>query len=344
MIRRTFAATAGAWLASAAPARGTGGLDIGQETHVRDLHVLLAAGSSVGAAERTDAASFRWNGGVYRGSFSVVTLADGRPGLVNTVPLDAYLYGVIGKEMSPSWPRMALEAQAIAARTYVLLKMRADRSYDVVASEIDQRYGGLAAESVEGRAAVDATSGRIVVYGGAPATAVAFSSCCGGRTAEASGRWVRDLPYLRSVTDPYCVNSPEYRWRAEIPFAAVKEAVGAQFASLADLQRIDLIEGGSDGRPSEVVLRSRTDVLSLKPANLRNLLGTTVVRSTFLRGMQVVREADERSPIRAIIVDGNGRGHGVGMCQWGARGIATAGGTAEQILRFYFPAADLGRA
>jgi len=92
--------------------------------------------------------------------------------------------------------------------------MRTDRPCDVVASESDQRYDGLSAESVEGRAAVDATSGRIVVYGGAAATAVAFSSCCGGRTAEASGRWVRDLPYGRSVPDPHCVNSPEYRWRA----------------------------------------------------------------------------------------------------------------------------------
>jgi len=93
VIRQTFAAAAGAWLASAAAARATGGLDIGEEARVRDLHVLLAAGARLGAAERIDAASFRWNGAVYCGSFSIATLADGRQGLVNTGPLDAYSYG-----------------------------------------------------------------------------------------------------------------------------------------------------------------------------------------------------------------------------------------------------------
>src|SRR5271165_4271100 len=122
--RRAFLASATAAL-SCLPsvARATGGLDVGAERTPHVMRVLLASGT-FSPASPLDDWHFAWNGGTYRGGAQEVTLADGRAGLIDVLPLDAYLYGVVSREVSASWPRGALEAQAIVARTYALGKLR----------------------------------------------------------------------------------------------------------------------------------------------------------------------------------------------------------------------------
>jgi stage II sporulation protein D len=344
MRRGAFLAGLACGVAAArAPARATGGLDV-EDTppaaHV--IRVLLAAGNGFAAPEPVDAAGFRWNGLGYRGTFATVTLPDGTPGLVNTLPLDAYLYGVVSKEVSPAWPRAAQEAQAIVARTYALGKLRLDRLYDVLPGESDQRYSGLPGESVEGRQAVDATAGLVVTLGGHSAR-VAFSSCCGGFTADAGDTWGTAYPYLTAHADPYCASAPVFKWRAEIPYDALARALGGEFASLGPLERIELREPDRSGRPRTVAFDGAQRTFEMRTPDFRAKLGYGVVKSTLVRSI-AFGGAGPGAPGGTIVVEGNGNGHGVGMCQWGARQMAAAGASAQEIVAFYFPATTLGRA
>jgi hypothetical protein len=151
MKRRTFALSLLAGAALPRPARATGGLDVGETVTPRTVRVLLASGDGFAEPQRLDSWRFGWNGRTYRGVFGTIVLEDGRRGLLNTVPLDAYLYGVLGAEISAGWPAAAQAAQAVAARTFALSKLRPQKSFDVVAGDADQHYGGIEAESVEGR-------------------------------------------------------------------------------------------------------------------------------------------------------------------------------------------------
>lgn len=336
MRRRAFLAAGSAALCALAPgaADATGGVDVGEERVAHEMRVLLAAGTFAPAVP-VDAWHFAWNGASYRGGAENVMLADGRTGLVNTVPLDAYLYGVVSREVSASWPRGAQETQAIVARTYALGKLRPAQAYDVVASESDQRYGGIVAETVEGRAAVDATAGKIVTYLAAPAR-VAYGSCCGGHSADAASVWGTSFPYLRGVADPNCAGTPEYRWQLDLAPSTLAAALGATFAAIGGLQSAALRDLDDSGRPREIALTGSAGSLAVTTRAFRDALGTGVVRSTFLLAASVRGGG--------LHLDGAGRGHGVGLCQWGARVLGAGGWSAADIVAFYFPGTALGEA
>lgn len=336
MRRRAFLASASAALGALVPraASATGGLDVGEARASHEMRVLLASGAFA-PAQSVDDWHFDWNGGTYRGSVAAVTLPDGRAGLVNALPLDAYLYGVVSREVSASWPRSAQETQAIVARTYALGKLRPAQPYDVVASESDQRYGGIPAETVEGRGAVDATAGTVVTYLGNPAR-VAYGSCCGGHSADAASVWGAALPYLRGVPDPNCAGTPEYRWQLELTHATLAAALGAPFAAIGEVQSAALRNLDESGRPGSLVFTGASSSFEVATRAFRDAVGPGVVRSTLLLGV-AVRDG-------GLHIDGGGRGHGVGLCQWGSRVLGAAGWAAADIVRFYFPGTSLGRA
>jgi stage II sporulation protein D len=335
MNRRAFVGLTGsALVAFPSLARATGGLDVAATPEARhQMRVLLASGD-IGLPSRLDAWHFAWAGQTYRGSYEVVALPGGSQGLVNTVPLEAYLYGVLSKELSVKWGDSAQQAQAIVSRTYALLKLRPDKPYDVVAGQNDQVYGPMEGETVEGRAAVDETAGEIVTYGGMPAH-VAYSSCCGGRTADSGDVWNISYPYLASITDPHCLDTPNFLWDANFSQDTLAIAFGAPFAGIGAPRSVRLDVTSVDDRPRDIVFTGTTGSFSTTPKNLRAALGARVVRSTFVRTAELVDAGELR-------VSGTGRGHGVGMCQWGARVMAEQGASPQDILDFYFPGTSLG--
>ncbi len=331
--RREFCIAAGAFALAPRVARATGGLDQDAETDA-SMRVLLASGSFV-PAQPIDAWHFAWEGHTYRGSFSIVRLPDGRAGLVNALPLDAYLYGVLGKEISPSWSPAAQQVQAIASRTYALGKIRPERPFDVIAAESDQHYGGIESESVECRAAIDATAGRIVTYAGAAAR-VAYSACCGGRTADAAAVWKTPVPYLTSVEDPNCSGAPNFAWSVAIASGDVALAFRPR-ADLGTLRDVRVESFGAGARPLGITFVGTSATFEASAADVRTALGPSIVRSTF------VRSATLENGGATLALSGTGRGHGVGLCQWGARAMADRGADAAGILAFYFPGTALGR-
>jgi len=277
-------------------------------------------------ASAIDAQTFLYGGRRYRGTFA--RRADGT--VLSTVPLEAYLYSVVAREMSPSWPAAALQAQAIAARTYVLQRTSPRRDYDVVTSEADQVYGGMEAESPAATAAVDATAGAVLRFGSAFAQ-VFYSSSCGGHTESSADAWTggADLPYLQGVVCPWCTASPDYAWTRAISADAVLRA----FPGAAVGSPTGLAVGAADpsGRARELVLTGDAGTATTRGTDFRTALGTRVVRSLLIR--RIVSGTGPGS----FVIEGGGLGHGVGLCQWGARGMAAAGKSADDIVNFYFP-------
>lgn len=147
----------------------------------------------------------------YRGTLTVTS--DGRKlTLVNTVPLEQYLEAVVPSEMPKTWHPEALKTQAVAARSYALAVRKTTGAFDVYPDTRSQVYGGVNAEYPTTSAAVEATAGQVLTYGGKIATTYFFSSS-GGRTAAIADVWkVAPVPYLVSVADPYDSLSPYHDW------------------------------------------------------------------------------------------------------------------------------------
>lgn len=335
MTRRTFVGLAAATLVSAPrSARATGGLDVESSPAAAYATRVLLASGRFAPPSTIDAWHFAWDGRTYRGTFDVVDVPGSGRALVNTAPLDAYLYGVMSKEVAASWAPGAQEAQAIVSRTYALFKLRPDKPYDVVAGQNGQAYGGIESETVEGRAAVDATSGQIVTYAGAPAH-VAYSACCGGRTADAADVWNVPYPYLSSIVDPNCAGTPGYAWTADLSVDAVVAAFRAGFRGIGTLRSIRIESRAADERPTGIAFDGTSSSFETTPKEFRASLGPGVVRSTFVRSATL--------DSGTISVSGTGHGHGVGLCQWGARMLAERGARAADVIAFYFPGTSIGR-
>ena len=292
------------------------------------LRVLLGRGTATPAAGGT----FLFDGRAYRGAFAQTP--DGF--IVNTVTLEEYLYSVVPREMPPSWPAAALQAQAVCARTYVLQRSNPRRNYDLVPSELDQVYGGIASESPAGRAAVDATSGGVLHFGDGFAQ-VMYSSCCGGHTEASSDAWGgAPFTYLAGVVCPYCTASPEYRWQRDIDRNTLESTFATELAPYGALKSVRVSAMDSSGRARIVELAAERGSAFLKGSAFRSRVGARIIPSLLITKIDETSQAPDR-----FTVEGGGLGHGVGLCQWGARGYALAGGSSRDILGLYFPGTDV---
>jgi stage II sporulation protein D len=157
-------------------------------------------------------APLAFDGREYHGTLSLRSQGGG-VSVVNGLSLDTYLRGVVPSESPSHWPVAALEAQAVAARSYAVYELRPASWYDLVPTTADQVYGGVAAETPRSDHAVYATLGQVLTYDGAVARTY-YSSSSGGRTEAVQDAWPGSAPiaYLRSVPDPYDSYSPHHDW------------------------------------------------------------------------------------------------------------------------------------
>jgi stage II sporulation protein D len=255
----------------------------------------------------------------YRGRVLVVP-SGGKVTAVNWVDLEEYLYSVLGAEMPASWPQEALKAQAVAARSYAL--HRRDRSltdsYDVGTTTAYQVYKGLASEAPSTIAAVDATRGQVLTHGGRVIEAV-FHSSSGGHTENVEDIWQQPLPYLRSVPD-FDQDAPVFRWSETFTASQFQQRV----TGIGRLQAVATERVTPRGRVSSIRLQGSQGTRTLTGTQLRQALG---LRSTLF---SISIQGD------TIRIDGRGFGHGIGMSQWGARGLALQGYNYSQILSHYY--------
>lgn len=295
----------------------------------------------------------------YRGVVEVLAGAGGLV-VVNEVPLEAYVAGVVNAEMGRRArdERAALEAQAIASRTYALAnrgKFGAE-GYDLRAGVEDQAYGGVAAETEDGRAAVRATAGLVIAYRGA-LIAPFYHSTCGSATAspDEAFRSARRVPYLRPVSDRspggyYCDRSPRFRWTVEWDGVSLRDilrrtiplVIGVDGARLDVVRDVRVHRTGPSGRVGEMRVQVATGEIPVFGPDVRTVFQTPDGRTLGSTALEL--EVERRDGVVArLVARGAGWGHGVGMCQWGAVGRARAGQDARTIITTYFPGTTIDR-
>jgi len=276
----------------------------------------------------------RVDSGVYFGRVEIGPdpRRSGRLLVVNRLPLETYLLGIVGSEMSPAWPLEALKAQAVAARTYAMQRramMRAAaRPYDLASTVISQVYKGAERIRPSVVEAVKQTRGEVMSYRHDLVEAL-FHSTCGGRTVSAADAFGGEVDYLEPVSCEWCRASGRYRWKISFSLAEISKRLRG--AGLAKGAVRDVSRGGGDAK---VRLRDGGGRRSIEPRALRKALG---FGKLFSERFTVSTQGGRAH------FEGRGFGHGVGLCQWGAHGQASSGRSYRQILAHYYPRTRLKR-
>jgi stage II sporulation protein D len=212
-----------------------------------------------------------FDGTGYRGSFLLERSA-GRLAVVNTVPLERYVRGVVPSEMPSQWSAAAYKAQAVAARSYALASLNPAARFDLYADNRSQVYGGIPSERTETNLAVGATAGEVLTYDDRVIVAY-YDSDSGGRTAAVQDVFPQDSPepYLVSVSDPFDAPSPNRRWQLALTTAALSRRFEL---SVADVR----VQLNPSRRASSVSLLTGQATRTLTAATFSSTLG---LRSTY---------------------------------------------------------------
>ncbi|HSN91518.1 MAG TPA: SpoIID/LytB domain-containing protein [Anaeromyxobacteraceae bacterium] len=263
-----------------------------------------------------------------------VEIRAGRRGLdvIEILPLEDYVAGVVAGEMPPDFPEEAQRAQAVAARTFALVrKIEAQargRAWDLGAGVLSQVYAG-AAPGAPARAAAEATAGEVLTRGNEPVEAY-FHSACGGRTERGADALGRDLDYLAPVECGRCEGAPRLRWSVAVEAGELGRVAGLREAAAA----ARVAERTGTGRAARLEIAGGGRHVLLAAVDLRQRLGWSRLPSLAFD----VREAGGR-----FVFEGRGAGHGAGLCQWGAAGMAGEGRTHVEILLHYYPGTEIRR-
>lgn len=271
----------------------------------------------------------------FRGIVDIVRTEGIKLLVINHVDIEDYLYGVLYYEMPHYWPTEALMAQAIAARTFALYRREEmkDKDYDLTNDSFSQVYGGKAGERWTSKRAVNLTKGKVLKYKGKILPAY-YHSSCGGYTENASQLWNIKSPVLEGRRCPYCKNARHSKWKAMFSYKQMEERLRKYGIKCKDITYI--VEGPRDksGRLETVRIKDSGGVKNIPADKFRLSLGGTLIRSTNFT-IEITR--------KGIIFRGKGWGHGVGMCQWGAYGMARKRHKHKKILGFYYPGAKIQR-
>jgi stage II sporulation protein D len=247
----------------------------------------------------------------------------------------------------------------VAARTYALRQRKPAAAFDVSATVSSQVYKGVEAETPSTRQAVVSTRGQVLMFGPGLANTV-FHSSAGGSTENSGDLWSPQLPYLVSVPD-FDQHSPVHAWQLRLEPEQLQKA----FGEIGGAQRIDVLATTGSGRVLQARVTGPAGTLVLTGAQLRSRLG---LKSTLVRFEVLAPElaalppslpalpplmpqaaepaiSPDQVPVQlpppALLAIGRGFGHGVGMSQWGAHGLANRGQSYEQILHHYYRGAEL---
>jgi stage II sporulation protein D len=310
-------------------------------------------------AQPTDGSFVLWNGKRYRGEL-LISQTDSGYLIVNQLPMDSYLRGVVPLEIGnrTAAEMAAVEAQAVAARTYSYKHLNSSRPFDMYATVQDQVYGGVDAEKPQSDTAIMNTADVIVLYNGQPIT-TPYHSTCGGSTSGVSEVWYDqpDEPYLRPVSDRipgsdkfYCDSSPRFSWTQSYDAAGLRAVMEKYLANYTNAPKsgigkiTDISEQGRtpSGRLRALTVQTTSGSYTLRGNDIRFVLRDpkgAILNSTLIN----VQESKADGEVSSLTVNGRGYGHGIGMCQWGAIGRARAGQDFRTILETYYPGTTIGR-
>jgi len=275
------------------------------------------------------------NGKAYRGAIEIRKKGNGRLLVINDLDLEAYLLGVVAAEIPSDWEVEALKAQAVASRTYALYQKQnaGRRPYHILATVGSQMYLGKRGERTRATEAVDETRGLVITYRGEVIPAF-YHSSCGGHTENALELWGIDEPFLKGV-DCDCQNISKYGiWEKRFTTAGVIHALQREGYRLADIDSVETGDLTPAGRVKNVVFRHSGRVISVPAETIRAALGYSNIPSIFFEPELIAQE---------VVFSGRGLGHGIGLCQWGAKEMARNGADYKAILSHYYPGTAIDR-
>lgn len=259
-----------------------------------------------------------------------------------SIPLEKYLLGVISKEVPADWPLEALKAQAVASRTYAMYRKEhpRDSKFDVSSTTADQVFDKKHQYPAALIQAIQETKGEILTYQGNIFEAF-FHSACGGASEKASHVWAGDYPppLESSHEDPFCSAAPHRDWTYTVSEETLENILKDKNYFLPKDWNIGIDQRDDLGRVQTLSIESTAEgkkknktVQILNANTLREMVGYSNLHSTLFE----LSEDDN-----GIVFTGKGSGHGVGLCQWGAKGQAEEGKNYRDILNFYYPGSDL---
>jgi stage II sporulation protein D len=274
------------------------------------------------------------NGRKYRGIVEV-SPADKGMLVVNELPLEDYLVGLINCEISSQWPIEAIKAQAVVARSYAVYQIEARKNamYQLESTVMDQVYEGCAIEDSRAELGVKDTAGEVLTYDNKVIQAF-YHSNCGGHTEASENVWGVPLPYLKGVECVYCLMAPSAKWEQTIPLKKIESLLKSNGYQVNGLQDIKAGKKNKSGRVTDLTLLSARGSMVISAVNLRKAIGYSVIKST---NFEVSTAGED-----AFFI-GTGYGHGVGLCQWGAKQRAADGFDYREILSYYYPGTRLER-
>ncbi len=284
-----------------------------------------------------DGARIRVGSNFYRGAL-ILRLDPGQTlTIVEEASVEEYLEGVLPHEMDPGWPLEALKAQAVVARTFTYANMGKFRKdgFDLTADTRSQVYKGMTGVNENVRAAVRQTRGEVLGWKG-KLLRVYYHACCGGATTDAGAAWGNDgeiPPPLRGVRDPWCATSPHMKWIAYFAWADLTAAISERRMLTSPLKSLRIGARDAAGYVRTFLIKSGREDVEMKASDLRGALGAGEMKSVRIRTVNMLKKGVE--------FIGGGSGHGVGLCQWGARLQAEKGRNYTKILSFYFPGSEL---
>ncbi|MDB4913167.1 MAG: SpoIID/LytB domain protein [Gemmatimonadetes bacterium] len=303
-----------------------------------------------------DRGRISFNSRAYRGEVLIIAAGEGML-VVNRLGMDDYLKGVVPGEIgtSAAADAAAVEAQAVTARSYAVAHLSGTtRPYDMRATVSDQVYGGSSVETTVSNAAVESTSGLVLLYDGRVVNAPYFSTC-GGSTAEPQDAWKTSAePYLQRVSDQipgttrfYCDGAPKFRWTRTYSREALRETIARYVRTLpgrgavSSVRNVTVTDVTPAGRVALLTVDTDRGAVTLRGNEMRDALrlpSGELLYSTYFS----VDVAGGRDGVETLTLRGGGNGHGVGMCQAGAIGRARAGQDFRTILRTYYPGTTVG--
>ncbi|MBP7836067.1 MAG: SpoIID/LytB domain-containing protein [Candidatus Omnitrophica bacterium] len=273
------------------------------------------------------------NGRFFRGNIRFIRKPDNKLLVVNDIELEDYVKGILYHEASHYWPVEVLKAQAIISRTYALYQMRENKQedFDMTNDIYSQVYGGQTSERFRTNRAVDETAGQVLFYKGKIIPAY-FHATCGGHTEDASELWKIDLAPLKGVVCGFCKESPHFSWHGDLSLKEIAEKLTKQDFKIKNITGIEIAGKNNSGRVTDLKIISGNKEEKISAKDFRSAIGPNIIKSTNFSVSIAGRDA---------VFEGVGWGHGVGLCQWGAYFMAKQGYTVEQILRYYYPGADV---
>jgi stage II sporulation protein D len=321
---------------------GAGGQKASLDSGMNKYQVLTREGQSRLQGNAEQNLLVLTSGGVsrkYRGSLEFRANRDAMT-VINQLPLEQYLYGVIPGEMPSGWPEEAIKAQAVSARSYAMAQTTAGSyagyGFDVQSNQQSQVYQGMDAENPRVSALVDGTRGQVLTCRGTVITAI-FHSSSGGCTEDSEDVWQNPLEYIKAKPDPADMNDAHYNWKKSMDHNQLVEQLnqkGYGISQVCDIEELERTSTGArvkkmavdardaDGRPVTIEICNADAV--------RSALGLD--SSLFV----MEKEIDQQGFISNVEFKGSGWGHGLGMSQYGALGMAKEGYNYQEILKYYY--------